>query len=51
VAGIIGPVIAGRVFDATQSYEIAFYVAAGLSVVALAALMLARQPQAPAAAS
>ena len=51
VAGIVGPVIAGRVFDATGTYEVAFYVAAALSVVALAALMLARPPQAPAAAS
>ena len=51
VAGIVGPVIAGRVFDATGTYEVAFYVAAGLSVVALAALMLAKPPQAPAAAS
>ena len=48
IAGIVGPVIAGRVYDATQSYEIAFYLAAGLSVIALAALMLARPPQAPA---
>ena len=31
VAGIVGPVIAGRVFDATESYELAFYLAAGLS--------------------
>ena len=51
VAGIVGPVIAGRVFDATGTYEVAFYVAAALSVVALAALMLAKPPQAPAAAS
>ena len=51
VAGIVGPVIAGRVFDTTQSYEIAFYVAAALSVVSLAALMLAKPPQAPAATS
>ena len=56
VAGIVGPVIAGRVFDASAaagepSYELAFYIAAGLSVVALAALMLAKPPQAPAAAS
>ena len=51
VAGIVGPVIAGRVFDATGTYEVAFYVAAGLSVVALAALMLSKPPQAPAAAS
>ena len=46
VAGIVGPVIAGRVFDATGNYEIAFYIAAGLSVVALGALMLAKPPQA-----
>ena len=51
VAGIIGPVIAGRVFDLTGSYETAFYLAAVLSVVALGALMLAKQPQAPAQAS
>ncbi|MCY4076385.1 MAG: OFA family MFS transporter [Acidobacteria bacterium] len=51
VAGIVGPVIAGRVFDATGTYEVAFYVAAALSVVALAALMLSKPPQAPAAAS
>ena len=46
VAGIIGPVIAGRVFDASNSYGLAFYIAAGLSVVALAALLLAKPPQA-----
>ena len=51
VAGIVGPVIAGRVFDATGTYEVAFYVAAALSVVALAALMVSKPPQAPAAAS
>ena len=51
VAGIVGPVIAGRVFDASGDYELAFYLAAGLSIVALAALMLAKQPQAPAQAS
>ena len=51
VAGIVGPVIAGRVFDATGTYEVAFYVAAALSVVALGALMLSKPPQAPAAAS
>lgn len=51
VAGIVGPVIAGRVFDASGSYEAAFYVAAALSVVALGALLLAKPPQAPARAS
>ena len=50
VAGIVGPVIAGRVYDATGEYEQAFYIAAGLAVVALAALMLARQPGREAAA-
>ncbi len=50
VAGIVGPVIAGRVYDATGAYEQAFYIAAGLAVVALAALLLARQPGREAAA-
>ena len=50
VAGIVGPVIAGRVYDATGEYEQAFYIAAGLAVVALAALLLARQPGREAAA-
>ncbi len=50
VAGIVGPVIAGRVFDATGNYEQAFYIAAGLAVVALISLALARQPSREAAA-
>ena len=50
VAGIVGPVIAGRVFDATGDYQLAFFIAAGLAVVSLAALMLARQPGREAAA-
>ena len=50
VAGIVGPVIAGRVFDATGDYQQAFFIAAGLAVVALVALMLARQPGREAAA-
>ncbi len=44
VAGIVGPVIAGRVFDATGDYRQAFFIAAGLAVVALASLALARAP-------
>ena len=51
VAGIVGPVVAGRVFDASGSYAVAFYVAAALSVVALGALMLAKPPQPPAQAA
>ncbi|MCY4602376.1 MAG: OFA family MFS transporter [Acidobacteria bacterium] len=50
VAGIVGPVIAGRVFDATGDYQQAFYIAAGLAVVALISLALARQPSREAAA-
>jgi MFS transporter, OFA family, oxalate/formate antiporter len=43
-AGIIGPFIAGRVFDATKSYQYAFYAAAGLAVVAFLTLLVARPP-------
>ena len=50
VAGIVGPVIAGRVFDATGDYRQAFFIASGLAVVALASLALARPPGRPAAA-
>jgi OFA family oxalate/formate antiporter-like MFS transporter len=45
VAGILGPIIAGRVFDATQSYQYAFYAAGVLAVIALGALMAARPPK------
>ncbi len=41
-AGILGPMIAGRVFDATKSYEYAFYAASGLALVAFASLLLAK---------
>jgi OFA family oxalate/formate antiporter-like MFS transporter len=41
-AGILGPMIAGRVFDATKSYQYAFYAAAGLALVAFASLLLAK---------
>ena len=50
VAGIVGPVIAGQVFDAYGDYRLAFYLAAGLSVVALIALACARPPRREAAA-
>jgi OFA family oxalate/formate antiporter-like MFS transporter len=42
-AGILGPLIAGRVFDATRSYQYAFYAAAGLALGAFAALLAARR--------
>ena len=50
VAGVVGPVIAGRVFDAYGDYRFAFHLAAGLSVVALIALAFARPPGREAAA-
>src|SRR5438093_2607659 len=40
-AGIIGPIIAARVFDAFGDYRYAFYAASVLAVVALVSLMLA----------
>jgi OFA family oxalate/formate antiporter-like MFS transporter len=42
VAGILGPMIAGKVFDATKSYQNAFYIAAVLALVAFASLLLAK---------
>ena len=44
VAGLIGPQIAGRVFDASGDYRNAFFIAGGLAVVALISLALARPP-------
>jgi OFA family oxalate/formate antiporter-like MFS transporter len=43
-AGIIGPIIAGRVFDAFGDYRYAFFTAAALALVALGALSLAKAP-------
>ena len=51
-AGVVGPLIAGRVFDATKSYQYAFYGAAALAVIAFIVLLAARPPaQATAAVS
>ena len=44
VAAILGPFLGGRVFVATGEYRWAFFVAAGLSLLALATLFLARNP-------
>ena len=49
VAGLLGPLIAGFVFDAFDDYRYAFFIAAGLSVVALLSISLARPPQREAA--
>ncbi len=47
VAGILGPRIGGALFDKYKNYEAAFFVAAGLAVVALLFELLARRPAAP----
>jgi MFS transporter, OFA family, oxalate/formate antiporter len=44
VAAILGPFLGGRVFVATGEYRYAFFVAAGLSLLALGVLSLARNP-------
>jgi OFA family oxalate/formate antiporter-like MFS transporter len=49
VAGLIGPGIAGRLFDKFQNYQAAFYTAAVLAVVALVCELLAKRPTVPAA--
>jgi MFS transporter, OFA family, oxalate/formate antiporter len=41
-AGILGPMIAARVYDASGGYGYAFYAASGLAVVAFVALTLAK---------
>ena len=45
-AGILGPMIAARVYDASGDYRYAFYAAAGLALVAFISLFLARAPRA-----
>jgi OFA family oxalate/formate antiporter-like MFS transporter len=45
VAAILGPFLGGRVFVATGEYRIAFFIAAGLSVVAMGTLFLAKTPR------
>jgi MFS transporter, OFA family, oxalate/formate antiporter len=48
VAGIIGPRIAGVLFDKYKNYEYAFYSAALLAVIALVCELAARRPEVPA---
>ena len=45
LAGVIGPGIAGRVFDASGDYRYAFYIAGGLALVALLSISFARPPR------
>jgi OFA family oxalate/formate antiporter-like MFS transporter len=49
-AGVLGPFLGGRVYTATGDYRSAFFIAAGLSLAALATLALARNPHAAGAA-
>ena len=44
VAGTLGPIIAGRVYDAFGDYRYAFFSAGGFALVALVALLLAKPP-------
>ena len=45
VAGILGPFIGARVFDAFQDYRFAFFIAGGLALIAFAAITFARPPR------
>ena len=49
VAGIIGPRIGGVLFDKYKNYQMAFYTAAGLALIALICELLAKRPAIPAA--
>jgi len=44
VAGIIGPIIAGRLFDIFGNYTNAFYVGSAICAVALGSLFLTKRP-------
>ena len=46
VAGILGPFLGGRVYVATGEYRWAFFIAAGVQMVALATLFRAKNPNA-----
>ncbi len=47
VAGIIGPRIGGVLFDKYKNYQMAFYWAAGLALVALLCELAAKRPSVP----
>jgi OFA family oxalate/formate antiporter-like MFS transporter len=47
VAGIIGPIIAGRLFDIFGNYTNAFYVGSAICAIALGSLFLAKRPEVP----
>jgi MFS family permease len=41
----VGPIISGYIFDATGSYQPAFYMFVGLAIIAVILTMLIRQPE------
>jgi MFS family permease len=43
-AGILGPGVAGRIFDRFGDYRYAFYAAAAFAVIAFVALLNAKPP-------
>jgi MFS family permease len=45
--GLLAPVYYGRVFDATQSYNLAFITALGLAIVAVVTMLFVRVPRPP----
>lgn len=47
VAGIIGPRIGGQLFDKYKDYQVAFYTAGVLCIVALVSELIARRPAEP----
>jgi OFA family oxalate/formate antiporter-like MFS transporter len=44
VAGIVGPMVAGRAYDTSGDYRFAFYIAGALALVAFGILSVARAP-------
>ncbi|MBI2856093.1 MAG: MFS transporter [Chloroflexi bacterium] len=47
VSGVVGPVFAGTIFDATGSYRLAFTVFAFSIIIALMLILTAKRPQTP----
>ncbi len=45
ITGVVGPVMAGRIFDQTGTYAPAFFIMAAATVIALPILIAARKPQ------
>lgn len=47
VGGVVGPVMAGAIFDSSQSYSLAFYIMAVATVIAVPILLAAHKPALP----